>query len=210
MRGARTIFLARHGERQDADPKWRETAENPLDPDLSAMGIEQARRLARRIAGESIDHLICSPFLRTLHTAHHCAMATGLGIHVENGVAEQREPSWLPSGEYPPFPSLKERAAVFPMIDKGYKSMFTPAEPEPEGHPRICERAAHIIGLLTDRFPGNLLIVTHYAIVNTITLALAGTLINGYIEVSSLTKIEGDSERWRLALSADTAHLRNA
>jgi len=49
----RRIFLARHGNRQDfVDPRWLDQAEEPYDPPLSADGVEQARGLGRRLAGE--------------------------------------------------------------------------------------------------------------------------------------------------------------
>ena len=53
MMAERTIFMARHGSREDfEDPQWVQRAEYPHDPDVSATGIREAQQLARRMARE--------------------------------------------------------------------------------------------------------------------------------------------------------------
>ena len=77
----RTVWLVRHGNRQDfVDRSWRETAARPHDPPLSADGREQARETGRFLAGEPIDHLFASPFLRAVETAARRAAGERIAI----------------------------------------------------------------------------------------------------------------------------------
>lgn len=48
------------------------------DPGLTERGHEQARRIARRLAGSDVDVLLCSPLRRTRETAAPLAKALGL------------------------------------------------------------------------------------------------------------------------------------
>src|SRR4051812_31418489 len=85
----RRIFLARHGNRQDmVDPGWAASAEEPLDPPLAADGVEQARRLGQRLAGEGIVAIVASPYLRAVQTAHHVNETLGVPMGIEPGFAE--------------------------------------------------------------------------------------------------------------------------
>src|SRR5258708_854930 len=60
----------------------------PADPDLAALGLEQAAALAEWLAGESVDALFSSPMRRALQTAAPVAERLGLPITVEEGIAE--------------------------------------------------------------------------------------------------------------------------
>ncbi len=60
------LILIRHGE-TDWNRELR--FQGHLDVPLNDMGHEQARRLGARLAGEAVQHLVCSDLLRTRQTA---------------------------------------------------------------------------------------------------------------------------------------------
>jgi probable phosphoglycerate mutase len=60
------LILIRHGE-TDWNRELR--FQGHLDVPLDDMGHEQARRLGARLAGEFVQHLVCSDLLRTRQTA---------------------------------------------------------------------------------------------------------------------------------------------
>lgn len=69
------LFIIRHGEcRGQIDP-----ACTTPDSELTARGEEQARQTARRLAAESITHIVSSPLIRALSTANELAAALPCG-----------------------------------------------------------------------------------------------------------------------------------
>ncbi|KAF1049520.1 histidine phosphatase family protein [Xylophilus sp.] len=60
------LILIRHGE-TDWNRELR--FQGQLDVPLNATGLEQARRVAERLAGEAADHLVTSDLIRTRQTA---------------------------------------------------------------------------------------------------------------------------------------------
>ena len=69
------ILLIRHG--QSANNAGPET-ERVCDPNLTALGKQQAQVAADFLAKRSITHLYCSPFLRALETTAPIAKKTNL------------------------------------------------------------------------------------------------------------------------------------
>jgi len=62
-----TIIIARHGESVNNQP---DSSLYTLDPDLTDLGLVQARLLGERFAGVHLDALIASPLLRALRTVN--------------------------------------------------------------------------------------------------------------------------------------------
>jgi len=77
------LLLIRH-----ALPVRLELVEGPADPELSAVGVVQAERLATWLADEPIDALYTSPLVRAVQTATPFAERSGLAPTVVDGVAE--------------------------------------------------------------------------------------------------------------------------
>jgi len=71
-----SIFVIRHGETAGNAARIVQTPETPLSP----RGIEQADRLARRLAGEGIGRILTSDLLRAAMTAERIHAATGAPI----------------------------------------------------------------------------------------------------------------------------------
>jgi probable phosphoglycerate mutase len=89
------LLLIRHGLPDRSDEH--------SDPPLSAEGRDQARRLARWLAGEKIDVVVSSPMKRAVQTAEPFLEASGHTLRTHPGVTEfDRD-----AGSYIPLEVLK-------------------------------------------------------------------------------------------------------
>lgn len=202
-RGQR-IWIVRHGERQDIiDPEWAKTAKRPFDPPLSAHGFVQAEQLAKRMAGESIDHLIVSPFLRTLQTAMPTSRALGLPLKVEYGAGEHIDHKW---GYDPREKCVLKLREKFPEVDVSYTTCNDPLYPE---NWDLCrERGIDTSRKLLKKFYGqNIMVVAHAASVSGLTWGV----VKGYPQLTGrLTGVvcaEHDGNGWQLVLGGCVKHL---
>lgn len=208
MTAQRIIWAIRHGLREDCHQKdWTRFTKFMVDPDLSDLGIEMALRLGRRIRQEPADHLVASPMLRTLHTAHFCAGPLKKKIKVEYGFHEVLDDRWFPQG-VPVLPTLKERFERFPHLDFSYESCVIPTVMENDDNPDGCLNRVHqaLEGIL-EKLDGNIMIITHYAIVNAIAMLLMGRYLDEFVELTSITKFVHEDGIWRAELAADASHL---
>ena len=73
------IYLIRHGETAGNATRVVQVPEIPLSPN----GIHQARRLARRLAGEGIGQILSSDLARAAMTAEAVAETTGAPIRYD-------------------------------------------------------------------------------------------------------------------------------
>lgn len=87
--GPTEIVFVRHGE-----PEWVRGGLNVDDPPLTERGQEQARRLARRLAGEHFDEILVSPLQRTRQTAAPLLAAVGREQVLAPWLEEIRNPVW--------------------------------------------------------------------------------------------------------------------
>ena len=74
------LIVIRHGE---TDWNRQHRFQGQIDVPLNGIGREQAERLAARLAGETIDVLLCSDLQRARATADALARARGHGLRVE-------------------------------------------------------------------------------------------------------------------------------
>ncbi len=204
MMAERTIFIARHGSREDfEDPQWAGRAANPYDPDLSTAGIREAQQLARRMAPEPIACLYSSPYLRAVHTAHWCAEALGLSIRIEAGFGEWRNAEWF---THPPRThSLRELKERFPTVDEDYRSLVEPGFPESKSE--SIRRFSRTISETLRRTEGNLLIVGHGATVEGIGMSLLHGNFYPIADPASLCRLDLEEDSWHLCFLNDTSHL---
>lgn len=80
------LILIRHGE-TDWNRELR--FQGQVDVSLNDIGHEQARRVARRLAGQPVHQLYASDLLRTQQTAQPIALETGLAVASDAGLREQ-------------------------------------------------------------------------------------------------------------------------
>jgi broad specificity phosphatase PhoE len=86
------ILLARHGETDWNVPPQR--VMGSADVPLNERGREQARALARELAGEGIAAVRSSHLARARETAEVVAAALGLAVEVDERLAESRRGAW--------------------------------------------------------------------------------------------------------------------
>ena len=124
-----SIWVVRHGERADVDPEWEKTATRPHDPPLTALGHVQAAATATVLAGEAIEAIFSSPFLRCMQTAAAIARALGLQIRIEPGLSEILNASWYSSDPVDEAMSDDALAAAVgdALIDRSYVPLFDTA-----------------------------------------------------------------------------------
>ena len=77
------LFLVRHGQ-----PDWEPGGHAVDDPELTALGHEQARRVAERLGGESFDAIYVSPLRRARETMAPIAAKLGMEPRVESWLRE--------------------------------------------------------------------------------------------------------------------------
>jgi probable phosphoglycerate mutase len=77
--------------------------DGPADPELSEHGIVQAHALAEWLAAEQLDAIWSSPMRRARETAAPLAERLGLGVTVDDGLAEYDKDA----GSYIPIEELK-------------------------------------------------------------------------------------------------------
>ncbi|MCL5279716.1 MAG: histidine phosphatase family protein [Planctomycetes bacterium] len=204
MMSERTIFIARHGSREDfEDPQWAQRAEYPHDPDLTAAGIREAQQLAQRVAREPIAYLYSSPYLRAVHTAYWCAEALGLSIRIEAGFGEWRNAEWF--AYLPRTHALRELKERFPTVDDHYRSLVEPGFPESKSE--SIRRFGWTIDETLRRTVGNLLIVGHGATVEGIGMTLLHGNFNPSADPASLCRLDLEGGSWRQRFLNDTSHL---
>ncbi|MEG3851206.1 histidine phosphatase family protein, partial [Microcoleus sp. herbarium19] len=202
-----TVWIARHGNRIDfVNPDWFLTAEHRYDPHLSEDGHIQAKQLGNRLTGERISHIFASPFLRTVQTANHAAVALDLSIKLEWGLCEWLNPEWMT--EMPETESVADLCRRFPRIDASYKGGVANY---PETAEACLKRAGETAKRLAAEFPDDMLLVGHGASVLGTAIGLAGgaeTEINA--SLCCLVKVVRQDVQWSIELNGDTSHLTDA
>ena len=88
------LIIIRHGR-----PEHIENADGVADPDLSAIGQEQAECTADLLVDAGIDHIVTSPLARAAQTAAPLASRLDLVPEVIDGLAEydRDESSYIPA-----------------------------------------------------------------------------------------------------------------
>lgn len=204
------LWIARHGNRLDfVHPEWFNTAIKRYDPPLSDDGKIQAQELAQRLSAEKIDHLIASPFLRTIQTAHIVADTLDITIKLEAGLSEWHNPDWM--SEKPQIHSQSELESFYPRIDWNYRSQILPQYPETEQE--VFSRMKLTAQTITQQFSGNILLIGHGISV----VGIAQGLLNSQEEkikasLCSLTKLvqhNTHQKNWQLILNGETSFLSN-
>ena len=188
------IFLIRHGETTGNASR---VVQHPDDP-LSARGRAQAERLARRLAGAGIAHIVSSDFARAAATA--AALQRVLGVPLTfDALLQERN-----------FGDIRGT----PYADLGF-DMFAPDYAPPNGetwemfHRRVDQAWARVQALAAAT-RGHLAVVTHGLVcrslaANHLVLA-AGDEVPLRWENTSLTVCEGPAP-WRVGLLNCVTHL---
>ena len=206
MSNLRSIYLARHGHRQDmADEHWHKTAARPLDPGLSDLGLTQARQLAQRLRDCAISHIFASPFLRTVQTAAAIAQVIDCDVKVEQGICEWLNPDWMPQA--PELLSLAQLHAQYPRVDLAYRSRGKRIWPEVSEQNDAWPKVDAAMKAITSEFIGNLVFIGHGSSVAGMALSLTGSPTPQTFGPCSLTQFTRNTNGWETVLYGCTKHL---
>ncbi|MGW1617934.1 bifunctional RNase H/acid phosphatase [Streptomyces sp. NPDC002172] len=203
-----TFVLLRHGE-TPLTPQKRFSGSGGTDPELSPVGLEQARRAAVALARRgTIETILASPLTRTRQTAAAVAERLGLDVTIEEGIKETDFGAW----EGLTFGEVRER----------YPDDLTAWLADPSAHPTgggesFAETATRIAATrdkLIAAYAGRtVLLVTHVTPIKTfVQLALGAPLQSLFrmeLSAASLSAVayyaDGNAS---VRLFNDTSHLR--
>jgi len=197
MGAAQTIYLIRHGETAYNAKRILQTPEVPL----SEIGVEQAQRLAARLAGAGIARILSSDLERAVMTARALEAMTGAPLHLDARLQERN------------FGDLRGTAYAdlgFDPFAEGYEPPG--GESVPRFHARVAEAWTAIRGHVAAS-DGPLAVVTHGLVCRDLVAhhlvvppELAAAEDPYRWTNTCLTTIEGGPP-WTVRLLACTAHL---
>lgn len=178
-----TLYLVRHGR---AAAGW----DSELDPDLDALGHEQARGLVQQFASLAPMGLVVSPLARTRETAAPFAAAWQIEPRIEPRVAE------IPS----PVNGLKERGLWL-------REIATRTWPQLDAPLR--QWRGHVLAALAER-DRDAVVVTHYIAINVAIGAAVGDdrVVNFHPDHCSVTVLRSTGGRLELVCRGAEAATR--
>ncbi|MFE1440795.1 bifunctional RNase H/acid phosphatase [Streptomyces sp. NPDC058739] len=203
-----TFVLLRHGE-TPLTPEKRFSGSGGTDPSLSAVGREQAERVAAALARRgTIQDVVASPLARTRETAGFVADRLGLEVTVDDGLRETAFGAW----EGLTFGEVREK------YPEDLNAWLADPEARPTGDGESFAETAVRIAAARDRliaaYAGRtVLLVTHVTPIKTLVrLALGAppeSLFRMELSAASLSAIayyaDGNAS---VRLFNDTSHLR--
>jgi probable phosphoglycerate mutase len=198
------LVLVRHGE-TDWNRELR--FQGQIDVPLNATGYTQARRVAERLASESVQQLYSSDLARTMQTAGPTADC--LKLHSVADPALREQAFGLIDGM-----RVSDIQEQYPDIWARWRA-FDPDYAPPGGESqRQFQARVRGGGLerLTQRHPGQtLLMVTHGGVLDMIYRAAHGLPLGGPrqcdIPNAGISRVRTDGHALEILSWADTAHL---
>ena len=197
------LLLVRHGQ-----STWNDEGriQGQLDPPLSELGREQARRLAERLAGARFAGFYCSDLTRCRETAAAIAEKIGLEPVPSAQLREVALGAWegLTAADIAArYPGEWERWRSTPSWD---------SVPESEGAARFETRVRGVIADLFDRHAhGDVLVVTHGGVIQVALGDVVGrtgsALVPFVIDNCSLSTVVRGGRRTVITGVNDVCHL---
>ncbi len=197
---ATRLYLIRHAQSQSNTGEDLTTG----DPDLTEVGVEQARRLGQRMKDQRLDAVYASPLRRTQETAFAIAELNGLEVHPKSDLVEvvlgqaDLDIRKLPEDEQA---QIAER-----IVEDGTWDRF----PGSEGSAHARERIGRAMDEIIAAHPGQrVAVVCHAAVIQTYISMILG-LERDFVFYpfnASIASIRAKGDRrviWRLN---DVAHL---
>ena len=198
------LLLVRHGQTAlSVDRRYSGRG----NPELTALGVQQADRVAHRIASKGgIAAIVSSPLSRARATADAIARRVGLPVHEVEGFTETDFGEW----EGLTFMEATQRD---PDLHRAWMSDTSVAPPGGESFDAVTERVRAATDQVVSQYgPGNVIVVSHVTPIKTVLRHALDVgpsiLFKLHLDLASLSMAEfyadgGSSVR----LVNDTNHL---
>jgi probable phosphoglycerate mutase len=171
-----TIYFIRHGE-TILTPERRFSGAGGSDPELSEIGVAQAKQVALEIAARKPDVLIASPMVRTRQTAEEIQKTTGLDIHFDEAWVE------CAFGEWDGL-TVADVQQLYPNEWLAWVSGTDFAPKGGESYEDVFERISGPIKDLADNYPGKtVVVVAHNVVVKAIACEIMGVPIDTFFHI---------------------------
>lgn len=197
-----TLILLRHGE-----TVWNAEGRlmNQLDAPLSALGREQAEKLATRMSGVRFDALYSSDLDRALATSQAIANRWGAAINALSGLREMN----LGAFAGLTWPQVEKE---FPEELARYRKEEDYAVPLGESRRVFHDRTMSCLKALVDQHPGQTLaVVAHGGTLGTVLRELMSLPLTcplpARLPNASFNQFDIQDGIWRLRTWGDTNHL---
>ncbi|MEH3155270.1 MAG: bifunctional RNase H/acid phosphatase [Gordonia paraffinivorans] len=154
------LLLVRHGQTAlSVDRRYSGRG----NPELTALGVQQADRAAHRIASKGgIAAIVSSPLSRARATADAIARRVGLPVHEVEGFTETDFGEW----EGLTFLEASQRD---PELHRAWMSDVTVAPPGGESFEAVTERVTAATREVVSQYgPGNVVVVSHVTPIKTV------------------------------------------
>lgn len=197
------LLLVRHGQ-----STWNDEGriQGQLDPPLSELGREQARRLAERLSGRSFAGFYCSDLSRCRQTADAIAKTVGVDPVAVPQLREVALGAWEGM-------TAAEIAAQYAAEWEHWRAMPSwDSVPDSEGAARFETRVRGVIADLFDRHAhGDVLVVTHGGVIQVALGDVVGrtgsALVPFVIDNCSVSTIVRGGRRTAITGVNDVCHL---
>lgn len=200
------LFLIRHGE-TDWNSEGR--VQGHTDTPLNVRGIEQAGKLAARLATEKIDAVYTSPLARARVTADRIAHALGVVAIPDERLKEKYlgDLEGITEAEFE-----QQHAELYRAWRANAVHYSLPGEEAP---PALQERVQAFLDHVRGEHPSGtqVAVVSHGGTLGMFLATLIGLDINRrlpfWFDNASISQVDLSGMRPRLRLLNDTCHLRN-
>ena len=187
------LVLWRHGE---SDYNVAQRMQGQLDSQLTATGLDQARRAARSLAQLKPEVLIASDLSRAEDTAAALVAETGMPLWVDKRLRETHLGAWQGL-------THTEVEVLWPGGILAWRGNPECAPPGGETRVEVAGRAAHVVAELNAAGHSSAVLCTHGGLIAGLTPLLLGLPISGWSVFSGIsnchwTVLVRHGSGWRL------------
>ena len=203
--GATDLLIVRHGESAPArvdEPAPRKDGHS--DPALAPEGVEQAQRLAERLAHERIDAIYVTSLQRTAQTAAPLAQRLGIEPVVEPDLRE------IYLGEWEGVAFRKYVAEGHPTAVQMFLEKRWDVIPGAESNDEFAGRVRAGMERIIAKHPGQrVVVVVHGGVIGQMMALAGGASAFSFIgaDNASISQIVAMPQPWVIRRFNDTAHL---
>jgi 2,3-bisphosphoglycerate-dependent phosphoglycerate mutase len=203
--GSTEILLVRHGESQPVDPdRPFDLVDGHGDPPLDPVGVEQAQRLADRLAGEDIAAIYVTTLQRTVQTAAPLARRLGIEPAVEPNLREVFLGEW--EGGLLRMKAEQRDPAFVRAIEEERWDPIPGAEPVETFRARVNEGIRRVANAHPDE---RVVVVTHGGVIGQVLASATDSRGFAFIgaDNASISHIVVEGDRIVVRRFNDTTHL---